>query len=156
MTSLKTPALFLLLLIASTVASAQQKFPLRPGEWTATVSSQTANAAQPVTMLFCMNDETWQKAISGNASCAMKNLNMTSAGASYSVDCSSKTAQMTGDFKVVFDGTTHMTTNGIINMTFNGNAIHKSSTADFHWKGPACNPAADVNLRNHSAPPPAQ
>jgi hypothetical protein len=152
MTSPKTLALFTLFL-ASLACSAQQKFPLRPGEWTASITSQVAGA-QPITMLYCMNDETWQKAISGNASCAMKNLILTPMGGSYSVDCSSSAAHMTGDFKVVFDGMTHMTSSGSINMTMNGNAIHKSSTADFHWKGPTCNPAADINLRNHNVPPP--
>ena len=152
MTSSKALALSLLFL-ASVACSAQQKFPLTPGEWSATITSQAAGA-QPMTMLYCMNDETWQKAISGNASCAMKNLILTPMGGSYSVDCSSSAAHMTGDFKVVFDDMTHMTSIGSINMTMNGNAIHKSSTADFHWKGPTCNPAADINLRNHNVPPP--
>lgn len=153
MNPLKCSVLLLTLLMAPALCSAQQKFPLQPGEWTATVTSQAAGA-QPMTMLYCMNDETWQKAISGNASCAMRNLTLTPAGGSYSVDCSTNNAHMTGDFKVVFDGMTHMTSSGTINMTFNGNAIHRTSTADFRWKGPSCNPAADMNLRNHSVPPP--
>jgi hypothetical protein len=28
------------------------------------------------------------------------------------------------------------------------------SSSDFRWKGPTCDPTADMNLRNHSVPPP--
>jgi hypothetical protein len=31
-----------------------------------------------------------------------------------------------------------------------------NSSADFRWKGPTCDPNADMNLRNHNVPPPPQ
>ena len=154
MTSLKTPALFLLLLAASAVAPAQQKFPLRPGEWTATVPSLRPGVP-PTTILYCMNDETWAKTLAGKPSCTLKNLTLGPTGGSYSVDCSSAQMQMNGDFKVVFDGMTHMTSSGTMKITLNGNTNQMTSSADFRWKGATCDPAVDMNLRNHNVPPPS-
>jgi hypothetical protein len=61
---------------------------------------------------------------------------------------------MTGDFKIVFDGMTHMTSSGSMTISFNGKTNQMNSTSDFHWKGPVCDPNADINLRDHHVPPP--
>jgi hypothetical protein len=152
MTSLKWSALCLIALMAS-VGSAQQKFPLRSGEWTATTPDPTHTGQQQMTMLFCMNDATWTKAINGNPRCTMEQLNIASSGGSYSLTCSGQAFQMKGSFKMTFDGMTHMTTSGSIDTTANGKTSHMDSTVDFHWKGTTCNPNVDMNLRDFHKPP---
>lgn len=157
MTFSKWPTLCLLALAATAacsgrVCSAQAKFPLRPGEWTSTTASPMNPNGPPITMLFCMNDDTWTKALS-KPTCALKQLNLTSAGGTYSIDCSTPSMQMKGNFKIVFDGMTHMTSTGSMDIAFNGNTMHHDATSDFKWKGPVCDPNADVNLRDHSKPP---
>jgi hypothetical protein len=153
MTSFKWPALCLIALMATVGGSAQQKFPLRSGEWTATTPDPTNTSQQPMTMLFCMNDATWTKAINGNPRCTMQQLNITSSGGSYSMTCAGQAFQMKGSFKLTFDGMTHMTTSGSIDTTANGKTSHMDSTTDFRWKGPTCNPSVDMNLRDFHKPP---
>jgi len=147
-----TVALFALLTTAA--ASAQQHFPLRSGEWTSTTSQTSQVTGKPITMLMCMNDETFTKALSGNPTCSLKNFILTPVGGSYSLACSGKNMQMTGDFKIVFDGMTHMTSSGSMTISFNGKTNQMNSTSDFRWKGPVCDPNADINLRDHHVPPP--
>ena len=149
-----TLALFALMTTAS--AFSQQKFPLRPGEWTSTTALAANSTAKPITMLMCMNDDTWAKALAANPTCSIKQFNMNSTGGTYSLACSSKSMQMTGDFKVVFDGMTHMTSSGTMTISFNGKTNTMNSSADFRRKGPTCDPNADMNLRNHNVPPPPQ
>jgi hypothetical protein len=153
MTSLKWLALCLAALMAVAACSAQHKFPLRSGEWTSTTPDPTHRSAQPMSMLFCMNDATWTKALNGNPTCSKQQLNINSSGGSYSLSCSGQVFQMKGNFKIVFDGMTHMTSSGSIDTTYNGKTTHMDSTSDFHWKGPTCNPNVDMNLRDFHKPP---
>jgi uncharacterized protein DUF3617 len=153
MTFPKFTTLALFALMTTAVASAQQHFPLRSGEWTATTSATSQVTGKPITMLMCMNDETFAKALAGNPTCALKNFVLTPLGGAYSLACSGKSMQMAGDFKIVFDGMTHMTSSGSLSMTFNGKTNQMSSTSDFRWKGPVCDPNADINLRDHHVPP---
>ena len=154
MTKLIFVTLAVMLVALTAVSSAQTKFPLRSGEWDATSSDMSPVTGKPLTMLFCMNDETWAKALNGNPTCSFQQFNLTSSGATYSLSCPGKSFQMTGSFKVVFDGMTHMTSTGSMDITMNGKPMHKDSTVYFHWKGPTCDPNADLNLKNHSVPPP--
>jgi hypothetical protein len=154
MAFLKWTALCLILVSATAICSAQQHFPLRSGEWTATTPDPTGANKTPYVMLFCMNDELWVKALTQNPSCTISQLNLTAGGGSYTLDCPMKTMQMKGIVKMTFDGMTHLVSNASFDMTANGKTNHMESSSDFHWKGPACDPAVDVNLRNHSVPPP--
>jgi hypothetical protein len=153
MTSFKWLVLCVAAILASVACPAQQKFPLRPGEWTATISDPTNPGGQPTTMLYCMNDQTWAKALNGNPSCTLRAVNINSGGGSYSMACNGRAFQMTGRFKLTFDGTTHMISTGTIEMTMSGKTTQKDSKSDFRWKGPVCNPNVDMNLRDHSKPP---
>jgi hypothetical protein len=154
MTFPKFTTLAIFALMTTAAASAQQHFPLRSGEWTATTSQTSQVTGKPITMLMCMNDEMFAKALAGNPTCALKNFTLTPLGGSYSLACSGKSMQMTGDFKIVFDGMTHMTSSGSMTISFNGKTNQMNSTSDFHWKGPVCDPNADINLRDHHVPPP--
>jgi hypothetical protein len=156
MTFPKFATLALFALMTTAAASAQQHFPLRSGEWTATTPNPADPSGKPMTMLFCMNDDTWTKALTGNPTCTMKQFNMTPTGGTYSLVCNGKNMQMSGDFKVVFDGMTHMTSSGSFSMSFNGNTTQLKSTSDFRWKGPTCDANADLNLQNHHVPPPSK
>ncbi len=156
MTFPKFTTCVLFALMTTAAASAQQHFPLRPGEWTETASTINPVTGKPITMLMCMNEETWAKALSGNPTCALKNFTFTPLGGTYSLACSGKSMQMTGEFKVVFDGMTHMTSSGTMMISFNGKTNTMSSSADFRWKGPTCDPNADMNLKDHHVPPPSQ
>jgi hypothetical protein len=149
----KCPAFCLIAFLATAICPAQQKFPLRSGEWTSTTPDPTHKSQQPFTLLFCMNDATWTKALNGNPTCSMQQLNITASGGSYSMSCSSQAFQMKGDFRLTFDGMTHMTTTGSIDTTANGKTTHMDSTSDFRWKSPTCDPSVDMNLRNHNKPP---
>lgn len=149
----KSAALYSIVFSATALCSAQQHFPLTPGEWTATTSDPVRPGGQPMIMLFCMNDEQWMKALAHNTACTFSNINLSASGGSYSLDCPAKTMQMKGTVKMTFDGMTHMISNGSMDITFNGNTMHKDSTVDFRWKGPTCDPAVDLNLKNHNLPP---
>jgi hypothetical protein len=85
--------------------------------------------------------------------CTMQQVNINSSGGSYALSCSGQAFQMKGNFKLTFDGMTHMTTSGSIDSTANGKTTHMDSTTDFHWKGPTCNPNVDMNLRDFHKPP---
>ena len=144
MTLLKLAALGAFALI-STTASAQQKFPLRSGEWEATIPDPTGPNKAPIVMLYCLNDELWTKALS-NPSCQLQQFNLTSSGASYNLDCTMRSIQMKGSVKVSFDGMTHLISTGSFDTIANGKTTHMDSKADYRWKGPTCNPSADMNL----------
>jgi hypothetical protein len=153
MTYLKLAALCLIAFMTAAACLAQQKFPLRSGEWTASIPDAAHPGGPPMTMLYCMNDETWTKALNHNPSCSISQLNLTSSGGSYSVSCAGNGMQMKGDFKMTFDGMTHMTTSGSMDITYNGQTHRSQATVDFHWKGPTCNPNVDMNLRDFHKPP---
>lgn len=142
-------------LMTTAVATAQHHFPLRSGEWTSTIPDTTHPGGSPMTFLFCMNDETWTSAFN-NATCSIQNANFTPGGMTYSMSCPGKSFQMTGHGSVTFDGQTHMISKGAFDMTMSGKTTHIENTADFRWKGPTCDPNADMNLKNHHAPPPSK
>ena len=149
MNFLRWAALGVIVLMASQACSAQQKFPLRPGEWEATIPAGDSKDA-PTTLLFCLNDELWQKALTQNASCSIQQFNVTSGGASYFMDCSTKSFQIKGKVEMFFDGMLHMTAKASLDATVNGTTTHTASTVDYRWKGATCSPN-DLNLRQHSA-----
>jgi hypothetical protein len=151
MTFVKLAVLGVFALMATAVCSAQQKFPLRSGEWTSTTPDPTGTGT-PFVMLFCLNDDLWVKAFVHNPSCSLKNLNITSSGGSYDMDCPGKAFQMKGTIKMTFDGMTHMTATASLDMTANGKTTHTDSTSDWHWKGATCDASADINLRNLNRP----
>jgi hypothetical protein len=147
---LKLAALGACVLMASAVVSAQQKFPLRSGEWTISMPDPTGSD-KPFSMLLCMNDETWTKAISGrNPTCTVAQLNIGLTGGSYQLSCEGKTFQMKGSVKLTFDGLTHIHSVGSINTTAQGATTHMETISDYRWKGPVCDPNADINLKNHN------
>ena len=131
--------------MATSFCSAQQKFPLRSGEWEATVPA--INAQDTATVLpYCLNDETWQKSFNQMPSCTIQNFTMTSNGYSYTLVCDMKLYRMNGKVVVTFDGMEHMTGKGMIDMTMNGTTTHTTSITDYRWKGATCSPN-DLNLR---------
>ncbi len=146
MSFLKTAAVSAFVLIAA-VSSAQQKFPLRSGEWEFTSPNPMNNQDPPIVMPFCLNDELWTKALNKSPSCTFQNLNITSSGGSYNLDCPMKTMQMKGRVTLIFDGMTHMTSKATFDVTANGQTNHMDSTSEWHWKGPTCNPDVDMNLK---------
>jgi hypothetical protein len=146
MTSLKWTALCLIALMATAVSSAQQKFPLRAGEWE-TSTSVAGSSDKPTELLYCLNDELWTKALTQNPSCSVTQLSVTLVGASYSMDCPMKAFQMKGKVAMSFDGMSHMTAKGSFDMTVNGKVTHSESLSDYRWKGPTCNPNTDMNLK---------
>jgi hypothetical protein len=81
----KWVALSVVAWIAGVACQAQDKFPLRPGEW-----ALTSPGAGSDPMLFCLNDEMWQKALKQNPVCTIQELKVTSGGITYSVDCPAK------------------------------------------------------------------
>jgi len=131
--------------LAASSCSAQQKFPLRPGEWQVMITESSSNNA-PIVVLFCMNDDTWQKAINQNPYCSIQNFITTSTGASYTLSCTTRVIQMIGKGVITFDGMEHMTDNDSFDMTSNGTTTHTTSIADYRWKSATCSPN-DVNLR---------
>jgi hypothetical protein len=147
MTFLKGAALGAIALMATAGLSAQQKFPLRSGEWTATIPDTSGPNKAPFVMLYCLNDELWTKALAKMTSCSITHLDVTPIGASYDLDCPMKTVQMKGKVAMRFDGMSHMTAKGSFDMTMNGKVSHTDSQTDYHWKGPTCNPTTDMNLK---------
>ncbi len=146
MTSFKWTALCLIALVATAISSAQQKFPLRAGEWETTTPSSIPNQS-PTVLRYCLNDELWTKALTKMTSCSVTQLNVSLIGASYILDCPMKTVQMKGKVVMSFDGMSHMTAKGSFDMTVNGKVTHSESQTDYRWKGPTCNPNTDINLK---------
>ncbi len=147
MTCFKWTVFCLTAAMATAVGSAQQKFPLRSGEWAATTADPVHPGGEPMTMLFCLNDATWTKALSGNPTCQLQQFVITPIGGSYSIDCPAKAFQMKGRADLSFDGMTHMISKGSFDVTINGKTSHMDSTSDYRWKGSVCNPAVDMNLK---------
>jgi hypothetical protein len=150
MTFLKWTGLSAIAFVATSLCTAQQKFPLRPGEWNVTMSAAGSQNA-PMVLPFCLNDETWQKALNQNPSCTVQQFTTTSTGTSYTLDCNTKTYQMSGKVKITFDGMEHMIANSSIDMTMNGKITHLTSQVDYRWKGATCSPN-DMNLRPRKTP----
>src|SRR5580692_6747894 len=123
MTFLKVAAVGAFVLITTVASSAQQKFPLRSGEWEFSTPNLMNNGA-PMVMPFCLNDELWTKALNKNPSCTFQNFNLTSSGGSYNLECPMKSMQMKGRVTLIFDGMTHMTSKGSFDMTANGQTTH--------------------------------
>ena len=145
MKSLRWMVLCALALLAAVSCSAQQKFPLRAGEWEAKVTDSSA-AGTPMTLKYCLNDELWTKALS-RTSCSIQQLQVTPIGASYNLDCSMKSIQVKGKIEMSFDGMEHMTAKGTIDTVVNGNTTSSVSHVDYRWKAAVCSPD-DMNLRH--------
>jgi len=147
MTFFKWAFLSVIVLIATTVSSAQQKFPLTPGEWTITAPS-TTQGQPPIVLTYCLNDALWAKTLERNHSCTITNYFVTSAGASYNMSCNMHNFQMKGKVSLNFDGLTHMAAQGSFTMdSFKGGITHSDTQTDYRWKGPKCDPNTDVNLK---------
>ncbi len=137
-------------LAAVQTVSAQNKFPLRPGEWEAKMSVP-GDQGPPVTTLFCLNDALWEKALTQNPICTIRQLSITAGGAHYTMDCETTAFQMKANVDLVFDGMEHMTANGKVDITMSGKTSTSSTQVDYRWKGSACS-ANDANLRSQRKP----
>jgi len=144
MKTCKWPALCLIAVMAPGACPAQQKFPLQPGEWQATVSA-SGPSAKPKVLLYCLNDETWDKALIHNPSCSTQQLNITSSGANYVMDCQHGSLRSKGSVTIAFDGNQHMTTKDSIDTITNGQTTNAVYSVDYRWKSPTCS-SSDVNL----------
>ena len=142
-------------LIATAACSAQQKFPLQSGEWQATLSASGPNAA-PTVLLYCLNDDTWDRALIHNPSCTTQQLNITSSGASFVTDCQHGPIRSKASVTITFDGKQHMTTKDSVASTSNGQTTNTVYSVDYRWKGPTCDPNADMNLKFLNKAHPAQ
>jgi len=145
MTFLKILTSSVLTLAAIQTCSAQKGFPLRSGEWEAKLSVP-GDQSPPVTMLYCLNDALWEKALTQDPDCAIRQLSITGGGASYAMDCETKTYQMKGNVNLIFDGMEHMTGNGKVEITMGGKTSSSGTLVDYRWKGATCS-SHDVNLR---------
>jgi hypothetical protein len=142
MTFPKHVAMGAMALVAIQVGSAQTKFPLRSGQWEATTSF-VGSQTPPLTIAFCLNDESWQKALTQSPHCSVQQLKITPGGASYLVDCPS--LQTKGKVEMTFDGTQHVTAKGQFDITADGKTTSSATVAEYRWKGATCSPD-DVNL----------
>lgn len=149
MTFLKYITLGVMAVVAIQVCSAQSKFPLRSGEWQAEMSVP-GSPDSSVSMLYCLNDALWQKALTQDPLCSIQQLAITSSGGSYSLVCEMKSFQMKGKVDLVFDGLEHMTAKSQVNITMAGKTTSSASVAEYRWKGATCSPN-DANLRAKKA-----
>ena len=122
--------------------SAAQGFPLRPGEWE--ISTTSEMTGDPFALLFCFTDETWKKGLTQNPACAIRELSVTSKGIHYLMDCQMKTVQMKGPVDLTFDGMEHMTGKATFARTRKGKTTGMQVVMDYRWKAAACGPA-DLN-----------
>ena len=136
-------------MLAVASCSAQQKFPLRPGEWSATINDPSM---PPMTILYCLNDELWTKSLTQNSSCTISLLTVTSSGISYNMSCKMPSAQITGKVQMDFDGMQHMISKATINLTMNGKTTQSTNQSDYRWKSATCSPA-DKNLSKSATKP---
>jgi hypothetical protein len=146
MTFSKLAFLALIMLAAAAASSAQQKFPMQPGEWEATTSIPGPNG-KPAVLLYCLNDDTWDKALIHNPACTTQNLVLNGGGATYVMDCQHGTIETKGRVTITFDGRKHMVTKDSIDTITNGQTSNKAYSVDYRWKGPTCDPNADMNLK---------
>jgi hypothetical protein len=123
--------------------TAQQKFPLRPGEWTATMKLDPS--LPPSTILYCLNDDLWNKSLTQNGTCTVTQLSQTSSGMSYVSNCTMSGAQIKSTVQMTFDGMQHMTSTGATELTMGGKTTKSSVNIDYRWKGATCTPS-DKNL----------
>jgi hypothetical protein len=149
MTFLKYVTLSVMAVVAIQVCSAQSKFPLRSGEWEAEMSVPGSQNSS-VTMLYCLNDALWQKALTQDPLCSVQQLAITSSGGSYSLVCEMKSFQMKGKVNLVFDGLEHMTAKSQVDITMAGKTTSSASLAEYRWKGATCSPN-DANLKAKKA-----
>jgi hypothetical protein len=149
MTYLKYVTLGVMAVVAIQVCSAQSKFPLRSGEWQAEMSVP-GTPGSSVTMLYCLNDALWQKALTQDPLCSIQQLAITSSGGSYSLVCEMKSFQMKGKVDLVFDGLEHMTAKSQVDITMAGKTTSSASVAEYRWKGTTCSPN-DANLKAKKA-----
>jgi uncharacterized protein DUF3617 len=141
MRNLKWTASGMIALFAAASCSAQHKFPLRPGEW-----AMTSPDSGSITLLFCLNDEMWEKALTQNPICTVQQFSMTMSGASYYLNCPAKSFQMKGPVTLTFDGLQHMVGKAVIDMTIGGKTTTSTTVSDYRWKGATCSPD-DMNMR---------
>ena len=137
----------LIVTAAATSNSAQQKFPLRSGEWTATMKLDPS--LPPSTILYCLNDDLWNKSLTQNGTCTVTQLSLTSSGMSYISNCTMSGAQIKSTVQMTFDGMQHMTSSAVTDLTMGGKTTKSSMTIDYRWKGSACTPS-DKNLEKKS------
>jgi hypothetical protein len=140
MAILKWTAAGMIALFTAATCSAQHKFPLRPGEW-----ALTSPDSGSVPLLFCLNDEMWEKALTQNPVCIIQQLAVTASGASYYMNCPAKSFQMKGPVTLTFDGLQHMTGKAVIDMTIGGKTSTSTSLSDYRWKSATCSPD-DMNM----------
>lgn len=143
MTFLKYAMAGAIVILTAQLAAAQQKFPLRSGEWETT----TTASGQSATLLYCLNDDLWTKSLTQDPSCKVSQLVVTSSGASYHLDCDMKVFQMKSNIVMTFDGKEHMTAKGLTEITMNGKTTSTTSAVDYRWKSSTCSPN-DMNLRS--------
>ncbi len=147
MTFCKWALLCVIVFMATAVSSAQQKFPLRTGEWVVTTAGTTPGQA-PVVIPYCLNDDLWSKALTRNPACTITNYSVTLTGAGYNMSCSMTTFKMKGNVSIVFDGMMHMVARGSFDMMSAKTGVtHSNTQTDYRWKGPTCDPNTDVNLK---------
>jgi len=144
---LKCAALGTMILAAAGICSAQQKFPLRAGEWEATMSAP-GTQGPPMTMLYCLNDQLWEKALTQNPSCKIQLGTITAAGMSYTMNCDMQLYQMKGKVDMRFEGKEHIVAKSSLEMTMQGKTTTTSSLLDYRWKAAACS-QNDANLKAH-------
>ena len=146
MTLFKCGAMCAIVCITTAVSLAQQKFPMQQGEWSATLPGNAPNS-KPTVLLYCLTDETWDKTLVHNASCSTQNLVITASGASFVEDCHHGAIENKATVSIAFDGKQHMVTKDSVDTTMNGQTTHRDYSVDYRWKGPTCNPDADLNLK---------
>jgi hypothetical protein len=134
------------------VLPAQEKFPLKPGEWTRNL--KVAGAPNGRVIPYCLNDEYWMKAFNQSLGCTVKQLGATPAGMVLSVECQNAIRQVKGTVQLTYDGMEHMTEKSTFQLTTNGNTNKVETVTDWRWKGPTCGPA-DINTRALPTQPPA-
>ena len=145
---LRWSAFVSLVLATGVVCFAQEKFPLKPGEWE--VSTMLEGASQPLALRVCFNDEEWTRALTQSSACNIQDLKVSSKGVQYSMDCPSAIYAMKGRVELTFDGKEHMTGRGYIDATTNGKTTNSTTMVDYRWKAPVCSPN-DVNLKQKPA-----
>ena len=146
MTFPKLAAVGAIALMATAVSSAQQKFPMQSGEWAVTLTVAAPNG-KPAVLLYCLNDETWDKALIHNPACSTQKLSITSSGASYVMDCQHGSSRQRAP--LVLPLTESSTWSPRIPSTPSPTVKPpiEEYSADYRWKGPSCDPNADMNLK---------
>jgi hypothetical protein len=140
MTILKWIAVSTIAFSAAASCSAQHKFPLRPGEWTLTSPDPGSSP-----LLFCLNDQKWEEALTQNPVCTIQQLTVTASGASYYLNCLGKSFQMKGRVDLTFDGMQHMTGKAVIDMTIHEKTSTTTTLEDYRWKSASCS-SSDLNM----------